>query len=109
VHHWELRVVPERHLVEVTAAGPSADAGDAPSGSADSQRRTEITPEHLLYGVLRDAADPAGTGLSRRGRKHLSQMGRTLVDPNPAAAILAAQGLDPNRLSAELGVDTDPT
>jgi hypothetical protein len=58
--------------------------------------------------VLRDAADPAGTGLSRRGRKHL-QMGWTLVDPNPAAAILAAQGLDPNRLRAELGVDTDPT
>jgi len=75
---------------------------------ADSQRRTEITPEHLLYGVLRDAADPVGTGLSRRGRKHLSQMGWTLVDPNPAAAILAAHGLDPNRLRAELSLDTDP-
>jgi ATP-dependent Clp protease ATP-binding subunit ClpA len=76
---------------------------------ADSQRRTQITPEHLLHGTLQDAADPAGTGLSRRGRKHLTQMGWTLVDPNPAAAILTAHGLDPNRLRAELRDDTGPT
>lgn len=76
---------------------------------ADSQRRAQITPEDLLHGVLRDALDPVGTGLSRRGRKHLRQMGWTLVDPNPTAAILLTHGLDPARLLAELTVAAGPT
>ena len=76
---------------------------------ADSQRRAQITPEDLLHGVLRDALDPVGTGLSRRGRKHLRQMGWTLVDPNPSAAILLTHGLDPARLLAELTVAAGPT
>jgi hypothetical protein len=76
---------------------------------ADSQRRAQITPEDLLHGVLRDAADPVGTGLSRRGRRHLRQMGWILVDLNPAAAILLTHGLDPTRLLAELAIDAGPT
>jgi ATP-dependent Clp protease ATP-binding subunit ClpA len=73
---------------------------------ADSRGRGDVGPEELLYGVLRDAADPFGTGLSRRGRKQLTQLGWNLGGGNPAAAILAARGLDPGRLQAELSADS---
>jgi len=69
---------------------------------ADSQGRHDIGPEHLLYGVLEDAADPFGTGLGRRGRKHLAQLGWSIGASNPAAAILAGHGLDPAQLRAQL-------
>src|SRR5438132_4573332 len=45
---------------------------------ADTTGQPAVDPQHLLYGVLRDAADPYGTGLGRRGRRHLSQLGWTL-------------------------------
>lgn len=64
----------------------------------------DVGPEHLLYGVLQDAADPFGTGLGRRGRKHLAQLGWSIGASNPAAAILAAHGIDPDHLRAELSV-----
>jgi ATP-dependent Clp protease ATP-binding subunit ClpA len=70
---------------------------------ADRQGRRDVGPEHLLSGVLRDAADPLGTGLSRRGRKRLRQMGWDLRTGNPAAAILAARGLDPTQLRSVFG------
>jgi hypothetical protein len=74
---------------------------------ADDQGRHDVRPEHLLYGVLQDAADPYGTGLGRRGRKNLAQLGWTIGATNPAAAILTMHGLDPaqlrDRLCANLG------
>lgn len=74
---------------------------------ADDQGRHDVRPEHLLYGVLQDAADPYGTGLGRRGRKNLAQLGWTIGAANPAAAILTMHGLDPaqlrDRLCANLG------
>jgi len=69
---------------------------------ADNQGRHDVDPEHLLYGVLQDAADPYGTGLGRRGRKRLAQLGWSIGASNPAAAILAARGLDPGQLLAQL-------
>jgi len=71
---------------------------------ADEHRRHDITPGYLLYGVLQDAADPFGTGLSRRGRKQLTQMGWSIGASNPAATILASHGLDPRELRRELSV-----
>ncbi|WP_328993787.1 hypothetical protein OG394_05430 [Kribbella sp. NBC_01245] len=62
-------------------------------------------PECLLYGVLQDAADPFGTGLGRRGRKNLAQLGWSIGASNPAAEILTAHGLDPARLHAQLSAD----
>jgi hypothetical protein len=59
-----------------------------------------VTPEHLLYGILRDLDDPY-----RRGRKHLNQLGWTIGTVNPAAALLRAHDIDPVQLRAEL----DPT
>src|SRR6266536_809701 len=69
---------------------------------ADDRGDQHISAEHLLHAVLRDAADPYGTGLGRRGRKHLAQLGWTLGTTNPAAAILAAHHLDPTRLSTQI-------
>ncbi|TCN30629.1 ClpA/ClpB-like protein [Kribbella orskensis] len=73
--------------------------------SADRQGRRDVDPEHLLYGVLLDAADPFGTGLGRRGRKRQAQLGWRIGTCNPAAAILAAHGLDPGWLRAQLSAD----
>jgi hypothetical protein len=72
---------------------------------ADSRGRHDAGPEDLLYGVLHYAADPLGTGLARRGRTHLAQLGWTIGASNPAAAILAARGLDPSQLRAQLSAD----
>jgi ATP-dependent Clp protease ATP-binding subunit ClpA len=71
---------------------------------ADIQGLHDVGPEHLLYGVLQDAADPFGTGLGRRGRKQLAQLGWSIGASNPAAAILAAHGIDPGHLRAQLSV-----
>jgi hypothetical protein len=72
---------------------------------ADSRGWRDVGPECLLYGVLQDTADPYGTGLGRRGRKNLAQLGWSLGASNPAATILAAHGLDPGRLRAQLSAD----
>lgn len=69
---------------------------------AESRGEAAVTPEHLLYGVLRDLDDPYGAQLGRRGRKHLSQLGWTIGTVNPAAALLRAYEIDPVRLRAEL-------
>lgn len=72
---------------------------------ADTHGRQEVAPEDVLYGVLQDAADPYGTGLGRRGRKSLAELGWRLSASNPAAAILMAHGLDPGQLQAQLAAD----
>jgi ATP-dependent Clp protease ATP-binding subunit ClpA len=69
---------------------------------AESRGEAAVTPEHLLHGVLRDLDDPYGAQLGRRGRKHLTQLGWTIGDVNPAAALLQAHRIDPARLRAEL-------
>jgi ATP-dependent Clp protease ATP-binding subunit ClpA len=77
--------------------------------SADRQRRRDVGPENLLHGVLRDTADPYGAGLGRRGRRHLAQLGWSIGATSPAAAILAAHGLDPRELVAELSAGPGST
>jgi hypothetical protein len=62
----------------------------------------DIGPEQLLYGVLRDIADPAGTQMSRRGRTHLAQPGRRLGGAHPALLLLRDMGVDPDRLRHRL-------
>ena len=69
---------------------------------AQSREAAAVTPEHLLYGVLRDLEDPYGAQLGRRGRKHLAQLGWTLGPVNPASALLQAHHVDPVRLRSEL-------
>jgi ATP-dependent Clp protease ATP-binding subunit ClpA len=69
---------------------------------AGKQGMTETGPEHLLYGVLRAAKDPLGTGLGRRGRREMARLGLRAGGPNPVRLLLAEHGLDLERLCAEL-------
>src|SRR5215207_998252 len=55
---------------------------------ANGQGDAGIGPEHLLYGVLRDARDPLGTQLSRRSRSELAVLGWTDGRPNPLRLLL---------------------
>lgn len=73
-----------------------------------AQRRGDaaIGPEHLLYGVLRDARDPLGTQLSRRSRRELATLGWTAGRPNPVRLVVEARGIDLARLTAELAGST---
>jgi len=70
---------------------------------ADRRGDAGIGPEHLLYGVLRDARDPLGTQLSRRSRRRLATAGWTAGRPSPLRLLLEARGIDLTRLAAELG------
>jgi hypothetical protein len=72
------------------------------SSYAESRKAAAVTPEHLLYGVLRDLEDPFGAQLGRRGRKHLTQLGWTVGPINPASALLQAHDVDTNRLRSQL-------
>jgi hypothetical protein len=69
---------------------------------------TEIRPEHLLYGVLRVAADPLGTGLGRRGRREAARLGLRLGTPHPVRTLLAEQGIDPVQLAQDLRASPTP-
>jgi ATP-dependent Clp protease ATP-binding subunit ClpA len=73
------------------AADHAADQGDA-----------HITPQHLLFGVLRDAQDPLGTQLSRRGRHTLTGLGWTPGGPNPLRLLLQGRGVDLARLTVDV-------
>lgn len=53
----------------------------------------DIGPEQLLQAVLRNAADPLGTGLSRRAKRQLADLGWTEGRPNPVATLLAGRSL----------------
>lgn len=70
---------------------------------ADRQGNVGIGPEHLLYGVLRDAHDPLGTQLSRRSRQELETLGWVAGRPNPLRLILAARDVDLSGLITDLG------
>lgn len=74
------------------AADHAADRGDA-----------HVNPQDLLYGVLRDAQDPLGTQLSRRGRTTLAGLGWTPGRPNPLRLLLQARGVDLPQLATDVG------
>jgi hypothetical protein len=67
----------------------------------------DIGLEQLLYGVLLDIEDPAGTQMSRRGRMHLAQAGQRAAGAVPAVLLLRGLGADPgqlrHRLACQLG------
>jgi ATP-dependent Clp protease ATP-binding subunit ClpA len=59
---------------------------------ADALGRRDISPEDLLLGVLCDAQDPAGTGLSRRARRLGGYLGLPQGGPSPVRLIIEASG-----------------
>jgi len=63
---------------------------------ADELAQQEVGPEHVLLGVLRDAQDPAGTGLSRRARRARAYLGLPQHGPNrPAGNMNPRQAAKP--------------
>jgi hypothetical protein len=60
---------------------------------ADGLGQHEIRTGHLLLGVLRDAEDPLGTGLSRRARRMGSQLGLSPGGPSPVRLVVEDAGL----------------
>lgn len=54
-----------------------------------------VRPEHLLHGLLSDARDPLGTGLSRRSRRTVfTQTGLREGAPHPIRQLLDDHGID---------------
>ena len=77
--------------------------------TAGERGEAEIGPEHLLYGVLRVARDPLGSGLGRRGRREAARLGLRAGSPHPVRLLLAAHGIDLERLGEDVldvGIDT---
>jgi hypothetical protein len=70
---------------------------------ADDRRDAAIGPEHLLYGVLRDARDPLGTQLNWRSRQQLTRFGWITNRPNPLRLLLEARGIRLTGLTNQLG------
>ena len=62
--------------------------------TAGTRGEIEIRPEHLLYGVLRVARDPLGSGLGRRGRREMARLGLRAGAPHPVRLLLAEHGID---------------
>ena len=62
----------------------------------------QIRPEHLLYGVLRVARDPLGSGLGRRGRREMARLGLRAGVPHPVRILLAEHHIDLHQLSEDL-------
>lgn len=73
---------------------------------ADRRGDVGVAPEHLLYGILVDAADPLGTQLSRRSRRRFATVGLVNGRPNPLRLLLEARGIELAQLRAELSQPT---
>lgn len=80
-------------------------AGQLTRHDTGQSKAAGIGPEHLLYGVLRDALDPVGTQLSRRTRRQLAEYGWRPGRPNPLRLLLESSNLDPAQLRATLCAD----
>jgi ATP-dependent Clp protease ATP-binding subunit ClpA len=74
--------------------------------TAGKRGEAEISPEHLLYGVLRVARDPLGSGLGRRGRREMARLGLRAGTPHPIRLLMTEHGIDVDRLSADLLVSS---
>lgn len=70
--------------------------------TAGTQGFAEIQPEHMLYGVLRDARDPLGTGLGRRGRREASRLGLPIGTTHPIRILLTEHGINIEKFSDDL-------
>src|SRR6266545_2163773 len=69
---------------------------------AQTAGREQATIDDVLVGILRDAQDPLGTQLSRRGRRSLLQLDLAPGNPAPVRLIVEARGLKLEQLDSEL-------
>jgi ATP-dependent Clp protease ATP-binding subunit ClpA len=70
-------------------------------------RGQEIGPEHLLFGLLRDAGDPAGTGLDRNERREHAYLGLPLRGPHPVRLLIEGRGVALETLLAAVRAELD--
>jgi Clp amino terminal domain, pathogenicity island component len=52
-----------------------------------------LGPEHLLLGLLRDASDPAGTGLRPNERRYHAYLGLPVRGPHPVRLLIEGCGV----------------
>ena len=69
---------------------------------AHAAGREQATIDDLVVGILRDAKDPLGTQLSRRGKRSLLQLDLVPGSPAPVRLIVEARGLKLEQLEREL-------
>jgi hypothetical protein len=77
--------------------------------TAGKRCEIEIRPEHLLYGVLRVARDPLGSGLGRRGRREMAGLGLRAGEPHPVRLLLAEHGIDLQMFTEDVLVNQTTT
>jgi len=70
--------------------------------------REQATIDDVLVGILRDAKDPLGTQLSRRGKRSLLQLDLVPGSPAPVRLIVEARGLKLEQLELELTAHEHP-
>ena len=56
------------------------------------RRGQELGPEHLLFGLLLDARDPAGTDLYTNERREHAYLGLPVRGPHPVRLLIEARG-----------------
>ncbi len=69
---------------------------------AHAAGREQATIDDIVVGILRDAKDPLGTQLSRRGKRSLPQLDLVPGSPAPVRLIVEARGLKLEQLEREL-------
>jgi hypothetical protein len=69
---------------------------------AQAAGRDQATIDDVVVGILRDAKDPLGTQLSRRGKRSLPQFDLVPGSPAPVRLIVEARGLKLEQLEREL-------
>jgi len=60
------------------------------SQAAEELAQGEVRPEHVLLGVLQDAQDPVGTGLSGRAKRARAYLGLPQRGPSPVSLVIEA-------------------
>lgn len=69
---------------------------------AHAAGREQATIDDVLVGILRDAQDPIGTQLSRRGKRSLAQLGLVAGSPPAVRLIVEERGLELDQLHRDL-------
>ena len=69
---------------------------------AHAAGREQATIDDVVVGILRDAKDPLGTQLSRRGKRSLLQLDFVPGSPAPVRLIVEARGLKLDQLDRQL-------
>lgn len=71
--------------------------------NATERGDTAVGPQHLLYGILRNAHDALGTQLSRRTQHQLAALGWNPGRTTPLRLLIERCGLDLSELATEAG------